>query len=125
MPFRQLFEEAIAEGAADGSIGAGIDSGATAAGLVALVRGIAMQWQVASELVPLHGVRRTVHQVLDVGLRGRSRDAGRFSSRSLIAGPPAVPVLPRTTVALGPAATAARPHRTPHETAPAQPARRG
>lgn len=67
--FRQLFEEAIAEGAADGSIGSEVDGGAAAAGLVALVRGIAMQWQVASELVSLHAVRRTVHQVLDVGLR--------------------------------------------------------
>lgn len=67
--FRQVFATALVEGVADGSIPADIDVDATAASLVGLLRGIAMQWQVASDLLSLDDVRRTVRQLLDAGLQ--------------------------------------------------------
>lgn len=66
--FRRLFETALEEGITDGSIGEGTDVSATAASLVGLVRGIAMQWQVAAELIALDDVRRTLRRLLDAGL---------------------------------------------------------
>ena len=70
--FRELFRAAVAEGIADGSIAADIDEAATAASLVGLLRGVAMQRYVASQLISLHAVRRTVHRLLAAGLHPAS-----------------------------------------------------
>ena len=66
--FREHFEGAIAEGVADGTIRADIDPAGVAAALVGLVRGIAMQAQVAPDLVSDDRVRAAALSLVDGGI---------------------------------------------------------
>lgn len=66
--FRDHFEQAISEGIADGTIRADTNPAATALALVGLVRGIAMQYQVARNLAPGDAVRATARALVDAGL---------------------------------------------------------
>ncbi len=66
--FRDHFERAIAEGVADGTIRADLNPAAAAVALVGLVRGIAMQWQVAPDLAEADDVRTAARALIDAGL---------------------------------------------------------
>jgi AcrR family transcriptional regulator len=66
--FREHFEHAVAEGVADGTIRHDIDPASAAVALVGLVRGIAMQAQVAPDLTPDHRVRTAALALVDHGL---------------------------------------------------------
>ena len=68
--FRQLFDAAIEEGLADGSISAPLDPRAAAATLVGLLRGVAMQWQFANERFAMDDVRHAARRLLNSGLKG-------------------------------------------------------
>ena len=66
--FRDYFEAAIDEGVADATIRADLDAAATAAALVGLVRGIAMQRQVDPTLADEDRVRAAAVALVDRGL---------------------------------------------------------
>ena len=66
--FREHFERAIAEGVTDGTIRADIDPASAAVALVGLLRGIAMQAQVAPDLTSDDSVRTAALALVDRGL---------------------------------------------------------
>jgi AcrR family transcriptional regulator len=66
--FREHFEHAIAEGVTDGTIRTDIDPPSTAVALVGLVRGIAMQAQVAPDLASDDRIRAAALALVDRGL---------------------------------------------------------
>lgn len=86
--FRSHFEAALAEGIADQTVRADIDTTATAVMLVGLLRGVAMQWQLAPELVHIDEVHATATRLIDGALTpvqsggtGRRTRAGAGSVR--------------------------------------------
>jgi AcrR family transcriptional regulator len=66
--FREHFEHAIAEGVTDGTIRTDIDPPSVAVALVGLVRGIAMQAQVAPDLASDDRIRAAALALVDRGL---------------------------------------------------------
>lgn len=75
--FCDVFADALTEGIADGTVRDDVDPGATAVALVGLLRGIAMQWQVAPDPASAAAVRASARTLVDVGLGADESDDAR------------------------------------------------
>jgi AcrR family transcriptional regulator len=66
--FCDVFAEALTDGIEDGTVRPDIDPRAAAVALVGLLRGIAMQWQVAPDEASAAAVRANARALVDAGL---------------------------------------------------------